>query len=217
MPFDPSRGLVEFTATVNGSTCGRFGIDTGADRLYLDRAFAARAGIKISSENPSAVVRGLKGTSIVGGASVRSFTIGDQALYNIPVEIIDIGALSDNQNAPDGLVGYDALSRFYITLDYPKQTINLFTTEPPFLRDKDAVFATVPFTLSGHFIMVKVVLDDGVVGNFFVDFCASVSVLSPTLLKSVGLSPDADDYVTIKRASIGDVTAKQVVDRKSVV
>ncbi|HSH00362.1 MAG TPA: retropepsin-like aspartic protease, partial [candidate division Zixibacteria bacterium] len=130
-PFDPSRGLVELEGSVNGFFTGRFGIDTGAEGFYLDEQFARAAGLELSEPEPGRVVRGLDGSSEIRRATLRSFAVGDERLYNLGVDVVDLGALSHSAAAPpDGLVGQDVLRRFYLTIDYPQRRLDLFSHEP---------------------------------------------------------------------------------------
>ena len=201
--FDPSRGLVEFTAVVNGATRGRFGVDTGADRFYVDRDFARRAGLSITPVN-GARVRGVDGESTIESAFLRSFAVGEEALYNVPVDVIDINRLSENGRI-DGLVGHIALSRFYVTVNYPARTFVLHAQEPEFLKGPESDYAVAPFRLEGHLVVVDVALEGPEHLRLFLDFCANVSTLSPAAAIRVGLTASTDGWVAPTWAQVGDV------------
>ncbi len=190
--FDPSRGLVELEATVNGYLTGRFGLDTGADRFYLDREFAKRARIAISEDDKTRIVRGIDGDSRVGYATLRSFDIQGERIYNVPVDVIDLNSLSGGDwKAPDGLIGYSALRRFYITVDYPNKKFDLYTHELNYSAEE---VIGIPFDLQGHLIVVNVSINGSKPLRFFLDYCASMTIISPDALARVGQSFPTGDY-----------------------
>ncbi|MFQ5607853.1 MAG: aspartyl protease family protein [Candidatus Zixiibacteriota bacterium] len=202
-PFDPSRGLVEVEGTLNGVLSGRFGLDTGADLFYIDREFARRAGLSIPADDHGKVVRGIHGVSAVASAKARSFAIGDERIYNVPVEIIDLKKLSGVRGqTPDGLIGYEALRRFYITIDYPGRRIDLFSHEPGF--DPNSVRG-VPFEQVGHLIVVNCEVE-GVEMSFFLDYCASSTLLTPGALAKL----NRDSRRPLKSITLGDVSAADI-------
>lgn len=204
-PFDPSRGLVEVEATLNGALVGRFGLDTGADLLYVDREFARRAGILIPENESGKIVRGISGQSQVATKQVRSFAIGDERIYNVPIEIIDLKALSGiNGDPPDGLIGYEALRRFYITIDYPNQKIDLLSYQPR--HDPNSVIA-VQFDQVGHLIVVECEVE-GKKMSLFMDYCASQTILTPRALEKLG-QRDTEAMI-LNKISLGGITAKHV-------
>ena len=55
--FHPYRGLVEVEVLIDGRVKGRFGIDTGADRLYIDKKFAEKNNLsKVGGSPPRLIV-----------------------------------------------------------------------------------------------------------------------------------------------------------------
>ncbi len=198
--FDPSRGLVELEATVNGYLAGRFGIDTGADQFYLDKAFAKRARIAVSKVDATSVVRGLEGSSEVGYATLRSFDIQGERIYNVPVAVIDLNSLTDNKwDAPDGLLGFSALKRFYVTVDYPQKKLDLYSHEINYTAEE---VVGVPFTLQGHLIVVNVTVDGSQPLRFFLDYCASMTIITPEALARIGKQAANGEYQTAAEMKI---------------
>ncbi len=201
--FDPSRGLVELEATINGYMVGRFGIDTGADKFYLDRAFAKRARVAVTESDRGSVVRGIDGSSSVGKATLRSLDIQGERIYNVPVDIIDLSALTGGKwQAPDGLIGFPVLRRFYVTVDYPKQTLELYSHEKNY--ESDEVFG-VPFTLQGYLIVVNVTIDGSAPLRFILDYCASMTILTPEALSRIGLKGNVNEYQVATEIKIVEV------------
>ena len=214
--FDPSRGLVELQATVNGYLAGKFGIDTGADRFYLDRDFAKRAHVKVSGVDNKRVVRGIDGYSQVGYATLRSFDIEGERIYNIPVDVVELNSLSGGEwKAPDGLMGYSVLQRFYVTVDYPQKKIELYSHEVNYSADE---VVGIPFTLQGHLIVVNISVDGAKPLRFFLDYCASMSIITPQALARIGKEPAEGEYRTASLMKIigADFSARDEITTPNV-
>ncbi len=208
--FDPMHGLVEVDVVIDGHAKGRFGIDTGADLFYIDRGWAKRNQINVTDGPPQ------RGAVSVGGESgarmvpVRSLEIGDERLYNLTGVAIDMAALVANPKAtpPDGLIGYDLLRRFFVTVDYPNRQMTLQSSQPDFLGRGG--YETVPFEIAHHLIIVSVTIDDSVTVPMALDYCATHVLISPSLAARLGFDADAEQ-VTIPKVSMGGkITTEQV-------
>ncbi|MCH9030903.1 MAG: retropepsin-like domain-containing protein [candidate division Zixibacteria bacterium] len=200
LEFDPRFGLVLFQAEVNGATIGKFGIDTGADGFYVSDKFARKSGLRVSEPDQTRVVRGVVGSSPVAHATFRSFAIGEETLYNLPVEVINLDLLSGRKAELDGLVGFSVLRNFYVTIDYPSQSIELFTQEPKLLKANSNM--TGSFSLRNHLIVVDVSLNGGGAYSMVIDYCASSSLIIPEIASQFG-SASTDEYLEIDSARVG--------------
>jgi len=209
IPFDPMRGLVEVQVTIDGHATGRFGIDTGADLLYIDRGWAKRNQLRLDGAPQRGAVS-IGGESSAQSVPVRSIEIGDQRLYNLTGTAIDMAALVANPKAtpPEGLIGYDVLRRFFVTVDYPSREMTLNTTEPDFVAGGD--YGSVPFEIARHLIIVDVTFNDSVTVPMALDYCATHVFISPELADRLGYDRDADQ-VTIPKISIDNtITTERV-------
>jgi len=209
MPFDPLQGLVEVEVVLDGRVKGRFGIDTGADQFYIDRTFAEKNGIPVSSGPPQRAVVGAEGHSEARAINIRSLEIGDERLYNLTATAIDMQNLVADKRAtpPDGLIGYEVLRRFYITVDYPNKSMTLQMHEPSFLESAPP---SVPFEIAHHLILVDVTIDDSVTVPMALDYCASWVFISPTLAERLGHDPAAEQ-VQLGTVSLGEtITSSDV-------
>jgi hypothetical protein len=138
LPFDPTSGLVEIPVVINGNMSGKFGLDTGADHLYIDKSFADRNGLHSDVVGEEQTVTGAEGSSEGYSTTIRSLEIADlPTLTELPATIVDIGALSKSgaNRHPDGLLGYDVLSRFFVTVDYPDQRHRTVSHDSRLLRE----------------------------------------------------------------------------------
>ncbi len=205
IPFDPSRGLVEIPVTINGKITGHFGIDTGADKLYLNRSFALQNDLIPPQTPANGHASGISGKSQAQDIAVGSLKIGDEAtLMNVQGSVIDLDALSQGSsgNNPDGLIGFDVLRQFYITIDYPAQSIEMRTDSPRYLDGR--AYHTITFKPYRHLIMVDVTIN-GVTVPMALDYCSSYTIISTELAAKLGLSFDpANPFVQLAHTSLTD-------------
>ena len=214
IPFDPVRGLVEVEVIIDGRVKGTFGIDTGADRLYVDSAFARRHSLTFLRSPPQRPVVGIDGSSEASFIDIRSLRIGKETLYNLRATAINMDRIIKDKRLgyPDGLIGHDVLQRFYVTVDYPARTLRLQMGQPDFMKaGKDSSYRTIRFSTHRHLILVDVTLDDSVTVPMILDYCASYTSLSKSLARQLGLDLKEDKRQIVATMSIGDiVTSKKV-------
>lgn len=211
IPFDPSRGLVEIEVTIDRRVKGTFGIDTGADRLYIDRTFAQENGLTFVPSPVQRAVVGVEGSVTVSAMRLSLFEIEDEQFKNIAATAIDISALVTDNSAglPDGLIGYQILRKFFVTIDYPKRTLTLESDPPRFLNGKQ--FSEVPYTSYRHLIIVDAVINGDVAAPLILDYCASYTTISPKLAERLGLESKTDKLQIINSISLSeDVTTEKV-------
>lgn len=189
VPFHPDRGLVEVEVLIDGRVKGRFGIDTGADRLYIDKNFAEKNNLTKVGGPPPRLVVGIDGSSTASWVELRSLKLGREQLYNLKAAAIDLGALIKDQRLgyPDGLIGHEMLKQFYVTVDYPRQKLDLKMEEPDIFATKK--FVSIPFAIHRHLIIVDAVFNDSVTAPMILDYCASYTVVTPELAKRLSI-PD---------------------------
>jgi hypothetical protein len=162
----PQRVLVE--VKVNGVS-GRFILDTGANAIFLNRAFADRA--KVTRLNSTGTAVGLYGAEPSDTRRADGLEIGGNVLSNVIVEAADFDSADyrglDRQNY-DGLLGYDLFAGARVGVDFQKQTM---TIQDPavsqgdpagldILTDTSNWIPTIPMTLNRS-IAVDAMLDTG--------------------------------------------------------
>jgi len=192
--------------TIDGHVKGTFGIDTGADRLYIDSIFARKNKLTFVRSTPQRPVVGIDGSSGASFVDVRSLRIGKETLYNLQATAISMDRIIKDKHLgyPDGLLGHDILRRFYVTVDYPARTLKLEMGQPDFLKNKkEKAYRTIRFSTLRHLILVDVTLDDSVTVPMILDYCASYTSLSKPLAHRLGLDPIKDKRQTIATMSIG--------------
>ncbi len=202
IPFDPSRGLVEVDVTINGIIKGKFGIDTGADRLYIDRTFAKTNGLELLTGSVQRDIVGIEGTTKASYVSLRSLMIGDdQTLYNLGATAVDMIALTNDTTGgmPDGLIGADILRQFFVCVDYPNRTLELYSFVPKFLDGKK--YDEIEFQQYQHLILVDAVIGDTTV-PMILDYCASYTTLDLSLAASLGITGGDGSRVSVPNITL---------------
>jgi predicted aspartyl protease len=211
LSFQPQRGLVEVDVVLNGHAEGRFGIDTGADGVYVDRAFAEQHGLAVLDRQVRAV--GFGGESIGSAVRLRSLAIGRERVYNLTAAAVDLTRLSGSDNlGVDGLIGHEVLRDFFVTVDYPGRELILQRELPPFLNDSST--ARWSFDLQGHLILLNVTIDDSLTVPMALDYCASHTIVSEELAERLGLEGDSGTRGRVDRMAVGN---DLVTDRVEVV
>ncbi len=212
LPFDPQRGIVEVEVTIDGRVKGTFGIDTGADRLYIDRRFAEAHGLSLQSGPPQRDIVGIDGSSSAWWLDLRSLEVGSDRLYNLRATAIDMREIVADQRfgAPDGLIGHEVLRRFYVTVDYAAQTMNLQQTIPDILNPRTD--RSVGFSTFRHLVIVDVAIDDRTAALMAVDLCASHTLVTPWLAERLKLPLTDGSRVTIDSLALGDDVAARDVE-----
>lgn len=206
MPFDPSQNLVEIEVTINGSIKAVFGVDTGADRLYIDEAFAKKHNLTFYRGNARGGATSVEGKTDARQVKVEQLEFGGQILETIRASAVDLGELVPDKRGrvPDGLIGWDILRQFYITIDYPKHTIELDRDKPRLLTGNS--YEEIEFTKYGHLILVDVTLNRLHKTKMILDYCASHTVISRELAEKMNLKPDEHRLTSIDKIELGHKT-----------
>jgi predicted aspartyl protease len=117
----PDKPLILLETTVNGKGPYRFVLDTGAGLTMISPQLAKRAGVR-RDEAQKAV--GAGGSVEVHFGTVKALAIGEMQIEGLKVGIMDLANISKAiETDIDGIVGYNFLSKFRVTIDYPKQTV----------------------------------------------------------------------------------------------
>ena len=204
VPFHPDRGLVEVEVLIDGRVTGRFGVDTGADRLYIDKKFAEKNNLsEVGGAAPRLVV-GVDGSSAASWVQLRSLKLGKEQLYNLKAAAIDLGALIKDQSMgyPDGLMGHEMLRQFYVTVDYPQQKLEMKMEEPEVFST--GKFVSIPFEIHRHLIIVDAVFNDSITAPMILDYCASYTIVTPDLANRLGISDQSGAQSRMKSIQVDE-------------
>jgi predicted aspartyl protease len=119
----PDKPLIILETIVNEAGPFRFVLDTGASGTIISPELAKKLGIQPNKDEPRKGA-GAGGVVEVRGAMVKSFGVGETKLENLTVGIMDLAGLRKAiETEIDGIIGYNFLVKFRVTIDYPKQTV----------------------------------------------------------------------------------------------
>lgn len=208
--FHPERGLVEVDVLIDGRVKGRFGIDTGADRLYINKRFADKHNLTLGPKMSQREIVGMDGSSPAVQLAISSFAIGDERLYNLAATSIEMERLIKDSSGgfPDGLIGHNLLKRFYVTIDYPAHLLSLEMSPPDFLRQRN--YKELKYENNRHLILVDVRLNDSVNAQMVLDYCASYTTVTPDLARRLGYNPEKRNLI-IGKVEVGSLMQSQDV------
>ena len=101
-----------------------FAIDTGAWRTVISPGLATRLGIE---STVSAPMMGGGGRIPASAGRVDALEVGNARVENLTVMVADfLVALSGAIDTPlEGIIGYNFLSEFTVTIDYPRETLRM--------------------------------------------------------------------------------------------
>jgi predicted aspartyl protease len=117
----PDKPLILLETTVNSKGPYRFVLDTGAGLTMISPELAKRVGVQ-REEAQKAV--GAGGSVQVHFGTLKALAIGETQIEGLKVGIMDLAGISKAiETDIDGIVGYNFLRRFRVSVDYPKQTV----------------------------------------------------------------------------------------------
>jgi len=118
----PVKPLVLVEAFVNGRGPHTFVLDTGASATVLSPGLAAALRIETVAAEPMTGAGGILQATL---GRVGSLTVGNAALQDVAVMVADfLDELGRAVGAPlEGILGYNFLRHFRVTLDYPAGTL----------------------------------------------------------------------------------------------
>ncbi|WBA42013.1 aspartyl protease family protein [Hymenobacter canadensis] len=158
VPMRLMDGLIVVEAEVDGRR-GNFLLDSGAPALMLNqREFAANSG------ETTATAGGMRGVNGSMGSysyhTTQSFDWAGIRFQNREVPTLDLSSLEQRLNGMKllGLIGYNLLDQYALTLDYRAAQVQLRKPDPA--PAGPAPLLSVPFTLRGHLPILEATAAD---------------------------------------------------------
>jgi Aspartyl protease len=196
----PARTRIPFLATdplpvielrVNGVGPLTFFIDTGGAELILDTTVARRVGALLCGS-----IRGDyagQKTVLTGLGSVDSATLGDIVMRHVPIQVLDIAAMSKLFSTQiHGILGACVLQHFLSTIDYVTGALLLRRDTAAVEMGLDARAVTPFWLLEKHCMLTWGTLNHLPPMLFFVDtgLAAAGFTASEAVLRAAGISVD---------------------------
>jgi clan AA aspartic protease (TIGR02281 family) len=131
VPFRLSKAipLIIVQAVVNGKGPFNFVVDTGASMTVISPAVAKRAGVTFAQTR--AIATGADGHMKASIARLKSLVIGAAGVKDLQVAVISLAVLNRSTRLKlGGIVGYNVLRRYRVTIDYGEKRILLRPISP---------------------------------------------------------------------------------------
>ena len=119
----PAKPLILVPALLDGEGPYIFAVDTGASTTVVSSELAQLLGIK---SEPIPQLTGEGGTAEVTAGVAKSLAVGGVSASDLAVVVVDfLPALSQALSTKlDGIIGYNFLKEFRVTIDYPNETLH---------------------------------------------------------------------------------------------
>lgn len=177
LPFDYSARHVWLRASIDGGPEQDFLFDTGASITVLDSTFAATHGIATEGHMQAAGAGASGGAAFarLGSLAVRAPDGDGVELHDLQVAVLSVNPMF----APyfwremAGIVGYDFISRFVVTIDFDRGVLVL--RDPKTFRYSGSE-APLPMIMNGPVPGIRGKLDGKYEGVFRLDVGSSSTV-----------------------------------------
>ncbi|HEX2897293.1 MAG TPA: aspartyl protease family protein, partial [candidate division Zixibacteria bacterium] len=168
IPFSLKRGVPEIEAFINDSIKATLIFDSGADQVYLDRAFADSNNLLFGTKLPVRPTMGIDQKVEAFQIFLKSLKVGSKNQKLVNTVIIDLHAIikDTSQGIPDGVLGNSFLNNKQIYLNYVDSTLELVENDSLFAGQKAAV---IPFIRNRHLITLNATINDSVDAKFILD------------------------------------------------
>ncbi len=122
--------LILVKGTINDKSSIDLIVDTGASLTMLSREAAKQAGIRLNGKRAKAA--GPDGSQMVTLATVRLLSLGGIQVRNLRVAVMDFATLNRVASIKaGGILGYNLLRRYRVTIDYSTRQICFTPVQPP--------------------------------------------------------------------------------------
>ena len=177
LPFEYRARHVWLRASLNGGPERDFLFDTGASVTVLDSTFVAEAKLPVEGQMQAAgaSAAGTASFATIGSLAVRGPDGDGVELRDLKVAVMSVTPMFSRYFWRNfaGIVGYDVISRFVVTIDY--DSTRLVLHDPKTFRWTGSE-AALPMKLNGVVPSVEGVLDDHFRGQFRLDVGSSSTV-----------------------------------------
>lgn len=102
----------------------RFVLDTGAGLTIIAPELAKKLDIKPNKQDKQDKATGAGGNLDIHFGTVRFLKVGETKVKGLRIGIMDLTGISKViETEIDGIIGYNFLKKFRMTIDYPKQSV----------------------------------------------------------------------------------------------
>jgi predicted aspartyl protease len=116
--ISPKRPLLLVEVEVNGLGPFKFILDTGASSSVITPDTAKAAGVQPTGKSPIAV--GAGGRVKAGLAKLKTLRLAPHTVRNLEVALMDLDGVEKRLGVRiAGIIGYNFLRNYVVTIDYP--------------------------------------------------------------------------------------------------
>ena len=177
LPFDYRARHVWLKASVNGGPPEDFLFDTGASVTVIDSGWAATHGLKTQGRMQAAGAGAAGGASFatLGSLRVASAANDGVELKDVKVAVLDVNPSFEPLfwRSLAGVIGYDVISRFVVTVDYDD---SLLVLHDPATWTYAGPEKPLPMVMNGTVPALEGSFDDADRGLFRLDVGSSSTV-----------------------------------------
>src|SRR5580765_3960314 len=177
LPFEYRARHVWLKASVNGGAAENFLFDTGASVTVMDSSWAAEHGLKTEGHMEASGAGASGGASFATLGSLRvSSAAGDGIeIQDVKVAVLDVNPAFEPLfwRRMAGVIGYDVISRFVVTVDYDDSTLVLH--DPASWRYTGSE-RPLPMVMNGTVPAIRGTFDGSDEGLFRLDVGSSSTV-----------------------------------------
>lgn len=200
VPFELYRNHIYFDADVPGHGTMRFIFDSGAGGTALNSDLVERLKLEHLGQVEA---RGVGGADVSEVYQLDSLHIGGLSLSELPVYAMDLSPLqAAGTKRIDGIVGYDLLSRFAITVNYED---SVFIIHRDSKVDRSGWGSECRLNLDFRLPYIDARVNDSIIGRFRLDTGsgATVDFNSPFVERNKLLAEDRSQYHQVTAFGIG--------------
>jgi Aspartyl protease len=141
-PLEYYEGHLYFRMSVNGSKPRLFMLDSGAGAHIIDDIHLESLGLKSVGVQPGL---GVAGSAEFSFANVTEMNLAGIVFKNQKVGVLSLGPmLRDAFRGITGIVGYDFLAHFVVTVDYTRHQMTIYPPSRDLASGENSISAILP-------------------------------------------------------------------------
>jgi CubicO group peptidase (beta-lactamase class C family) len=178
VPFIYANRLIYVDVKINDQHNMLFVLDTGASKSTIDISTAKKAQLEIGGASK---VEGTGGTIDVKNATIGRMSVGECHADDLIVPAYDLsGFIAPPGRAVEGIIGFDFLKQFSVTVDFKKRLLNFAASGEGTKVEKDRT--SFPIEIENGIPRFDVVLNGSIQTSMRVDSGASLFETPDTYL-----------------------------------
>ncbi len=200
VPFELYRNHIYFDANIPGQGAMRFIFDSGAGGIGLNKDLVEQLKLEHLGQIEA---RGVGGADVSEVYQLDTLEIADLSLSDLPVYAMDLSPLqAAGTKRIDGIIGYDLLSRFAVTVDYEDSNLIIHRDSRV---DRSDWGSECRLNLDFRLPYIDARINDAVVGRFRLDTGSgsTIDFNSPFVERNKLLAEDRSNYHQVTAFGIG--------------